>query len=83
MMRGLCFLMDWPALPEAARMITARADELKGPSALFENWASRLRARQPRAARILLLAAAKAAAREGRSLDVVEQLRAEAAEIEA
>lgn len=83
MMRGLAFLMDWPALPEAARMITARGDELKGPSALLETWASRLRARQPLAARTLLVAAAKAAALEGRSLDAVDALRAEAAEIEA
>jgi hypothetical protein len=83
MMRGLTFLMDWPALPEAARMVTARADELKGPSALFEGWASRLRARQPLAARTLLLAAAKAAAREGRSMEAVDALRAEAAEIGA
>lgn len=83
MMRGLAFLMDWPALPEAARMITARSDELKGPSALLETWASRLRARQPLAARTLLLAAAKAAAREGRSLEAVDALRTEAAEIDA
>lgn len=82
MMRGLAFLMDWPALPEAARMITARADELKGPSALLEAWASRLRARQPLAARALLVAAARAAAREGRSLEAVDALRSEAAEIE-
>jgi hypothetical protein len=82
MMRGLGFLMDWPALPEAARMIAARADELKGPSSLLEGWAGRLRARQPTAARTLLLAAAKAATREGRSLDEVEALRIEAAEIE-
>lgn len=83
MMRGLAFLMDWPALPEAARMVMARGDELKGPSALLETWASRLRARQPLAARDLLLAAAKAAAREGRPMDAVEALRLEAAEIEA
>lgn len=82
MMRGLEFLMDWPALPEAARMIIARVDELKGPSDRLELWASRLRARQPAAARLLLLAAAKAAAREGRSMEEVEALRREAAEIE-
>jgi hypothetical protein len=64
-------------------LVTARADELKGPSALFEGWASRLRARQPLAARTLLLAAAKAAAREGRSMEAVDALRAEAAEIGA
>lgn len=80
-MRGLAFLMDWPALPEAARMTTARADEVKGTSSQLEGWASRLRARQPEAARILLEAAAKAAAREGQSLEVIEALRLEAAEL--
>jgi hypothetical protein len=83
MMRGLTFLMDWPALPEAARMVTTRGEELKGPSALLESWASRLRARQPLAARTLLLAAAKAAIREGCSMEAVDALRTEAAEIEA
>lgn len=61
--KGLRFLMDWPALPEAARLIETRAAEVQafGPDA--ELWAARLRARQPRAAAILLRNAAAAAAR--------------------
>jgi hypothetical protein len=61
--RGLQFLMDWPALPEAAVMIEARADELRISAEQAETWAARLRARQPRAAHRLLRAAAAAAFR--------------------
>lgn len=59
--RGLQFLMDWPALPEAAVMIEARADELRISAEQAEIWAARLRARQPRGAHRLLRAAAAAA----------------------
>lgn len=61
--RGLRFLLDWPALPEAARMVETRGEgsALAGPEA--EAWAERLRARQPGAARILLRTAAQAASR--------------------
>lgn len=61
--RGLQFLMDWPALPEAATMIDARADELQVSAEQAELWAGRLRARQPRAAHTLLRKTAAAAFR--------------------
>jgi len=61
--RGLSFLMDWPALPEAARLIQARGDEIKVGADLAELWAGRLRARQPAAAHTLLRKAAAAAFR--------------------
>lgn len=51
---GLAFLMDWPALPEAAAMILARRDEVAGEPADLAEWAARLDARYPRAALILL-----------------------------
>jgi hypothetical protein len=62
--RALRFLMEWPALPEAAALVQARA----GASAAAiephaEGWAERLRARQPRAAAVLLRIAAQAAYR--------------------
>lgn len=51
---GLRFLMEWPAIPEAATMIEARADELQISPDQAELWAGKLRARQPRAAHTLL-----------------------------
>lgn len=77
-MPGLDFLMTWPALPEAARMITARADALRGGSPHLELWAGRL-ARFPAAALILLRARASALARSGPGFkDEVAHLLAEA-----
>jgi hypothetical protein len=61
--KGLAFLMDWPALPEAARMIAARGDEVKAGADQVELWAGRLLARQPAAAHSLLRKAAAAAFR--------------------
>lgn len=61
--RGLAFLMAWPALPEAATMIAARADDLDLPADQAELWAGKLRARQPKAAHTLLRTAAAAAFR--------------------
>ena len=58
---GLRFLMDWPALPEAAQMIEARALEVTTTIEEAELWAAKLRRRQPRAAQILLRKAAAAA----------------------
>ncbi|TAL36956.1 MAG: hypothetical protein EPN98_04060 [Phenylobacterium sp.] len=75
--RGLQFLMDWPALPEAAVMIEARADELRISAEQAETWAARLRARQPRAAHRLLRAAAAAAFRR-RDLATCDRLTQEA-----
>ncbi len=51
---GLAFLMDWPALPEAAAMILARRDEVMGDAADLADWSARLDARYPRAALVLL-----------------------------
>lgn len=51
---GLAFLMDWPALPEAAAMILARRDEVAGEPGDLAAWAARLDARHPRATLILL-----------------------------
>lgn len=59
--RALQLLMDWPALPEAARLIQARADELTPPPDLAELWAARLKPRHPAAAKALLRQAAAAA----------------------
>lgn len=61
--RGLAFLMAWPALPEAATMIAARADDLDLPADQAELWAGKLRTRQPKAAHTLLRRAAAAAFR--------------------
>lgn len=61
--RGLQFLMEWPAFPEAATMIEARGDELQVSAEQAELWAARLRARQPRAAHTLLRKTAAAAFR--------------------
>lgn len=61
--RGLQFLMDWPALPEAARMIQDRADDLGVDDDLTQLWAAKLRGRHPGAAHLLLRRAAAAAFR--------------------
>jgi hypothetical protein len=59
--RALQLLMDWPALPEAARLIVARADELHLSPEQAEGWARKLRRRYPAAAeRLLRCAAAEA-----------------------
>lgn len=55
--RGLAFLMDWPALAEAAAMVEARRMEIAAePSDLIE-WSARLEGRYPAAALLLLRAA--------------------------
>lgn len=59
--RGLAFLLDWPALREAADMIEARAEALTPSPEAVELWAARLRRRYPKAAhRLLRLGAARA-----------------------
>jgi hypothetical protein len=80
--RGLAFLMDWPALPEAARMILARAGDIRLDDAVTELWAERLRARHPKAAQALLRQAAAAAARR-RNFKASQRLSREADAIEA
>ena len=54
--RGLAFLMNWPALREAAEMIMARHGALKGGSEDIPLWAGRLAGRYPVAAMLLLRA---------------------------
>lgn len=63
--RGLGFLIAWPAPGEAARMIEARADDLRVPPDEAELWAAKLRARYPGAAHLLLRKTAAAAFRRG------------------
>jgi hypothetical protein len=59
--RALQFLIEWPALPEAARMIQSRPDDVRLEPELAELWAAKLSARQPAAAHTLLRKAAAAA----------------------
>jgi hypothetical protein len=61
--QGLAFLMDWPALGEASRMIERRADEVEVEPDLAELWGAKLRRRFPKAAYALLRGAAAAAFR--------------------
>ncbi|HZZ33496.1 MAG TPA: hypothetical protein VFE10_16060 [Phenylobacterium sp.] len=75
--KALAFLMDWPALPEAARLIAARGDEIKLGAETAELWARRLQARQPAAAHSLLRQAAAAALRR-RDVATCDRLTAEA-----
>ncbi len=58
-MAGLAFLMNWPALREAAAMIVARRDEIRGGHEDAPLWASRLASRHPLAALVLLRARAR------------------------
>lgn len=55
-LRGLAFLMDWPALREAADMILARSGEIRGGHESIPLWASRLSGRHPAAATLLIRA---------------------------
>ena len=80
--RGLSFLMDWPAIPEAAAMIKARSEEAAVAPEKAELWAGRLRARQPAAAGILLRKAAAAAFRR-RELATCNRLSQEADALDA
>ncbi|MGH6965137.1 MAG: DUF6880 family protein [Phenylobacterium sp.] len=59
--RALGFLIDWPALPEAAGLIQARGAEITLGADTAQAWADRLRGRQPAAAEALLRKAAAAA----------------------
>lgn len=74
---GLRFLMDWPALPEAAQMIQARADEVDVSDDEAHLWAAKLRRRHPAAAHTLLRKAAAAAFRK-RDFATCDRLTAEA-----
>jgi hypothetical protein len=52
--RGLRFLMSWPALAEANRMILSRPDDVQASPDEAETWASNLIGRHPEAALLLL-----------------------------
>lgn len=80
-MRGLAFLMDWPALREAAALVLARTDEMRGGRDDIPLWASRLAGRHPLAAVLLLRARAKALVTFGPG--VTEEIRSLVAEAEA
>ena len=78
-MRGLAFLMTWPALREAAALILARPGEIRGGHDQVPLWASRLAARHPGAALLLIRARARALVSLGAELtDEVQALVAEA-----
>ncbi|HYC75707.1 DUF6880 family protein [Brevundimonas sp.] len=78
-MRGLAFLMTWPAPREASAVIMARAGEIRGGHDDVPLWASRLAGRYPLAAVLLLRARAKALAALGAgTTDEVQGLVAEA-----
>ncbi len=78
-MRGLAFLMNWPALREAADLVVARRDELRGAHDETPLWTARLAGRYPLAALLLVRARAKALITLGDSVtEEVEQLIAEA-----
>lgn len=64
-MRGLAFLMSWPAHREAAEMILARRTELRGSHNDVPLWASRLASRYPDAALLLVRERARALMRLG------------------
>ena len=80
-MRGLSFLMDWPALREAAALVLARSGEIRGGHEQIPLWASRMAGRHPAAAVILLRARARALAAMGAGLN--EEVQALVAEAEA
>ena len=58
-LRGLAFLMDWPALREASGLILSRSGEIRGGHEAIPLWASRLSGRYPAAAALLLRARAR------------------------
>jgi len=79
--RGLSFLMGWPAVAEAGRMIEARAEDIRIAVDLAELWAPKLRRVKPRAAYLLLRKAAAEALRR-REFALCERLTQEAEAID-
>ncbi|HZW16256.1 MAG TPA: hypothetical protein VFF66_08385 [Brevundimonas sp.] len=76
--RGLAFLMNWPALREAAGMIVARHETLRGIAEDIPLWAGRLAGRYPAAAMLLLRTRIRTLAQLGADREAAE-LTAEAA----
>ncbi|MDB5451929.1 MAG: hypothetical protein JWO33_507 [Caulobacteraceae bacterium] len=74
---ALRFLFDWPALPQAARLIETRGDDLRPDADQAEMWAARLASRYPAAANLLLRKAAAIAFRR-RDFATSERLTQEA-----
>lgn len=78
-MKGLAFLMNWPAQREAASMILARRQELRGAVDDTPLWAARLAGRYPDAALLLVRARARALVRLGSGItEEIDGLIAEA-----
>lgn len=78
-MKGLAFLMNWPAHREAAEMVMARRDEIRGSIDDASLWAARLAGRYPEAALLLVRARARALVRLGGGMtEEVESLVGEA-----
>ena len=78
-LRGLAFLMDWPALREASGLILSRSGEIRGGHEAIPLWASRLSGRYPAAAVLLLRARARSLVTLGSdSAEEVQGLTAEA-----
>ncbi|PIB92534.1 hypothetical protein CSW62_13710 [Caulobacter sp. FWC2] len=75
--KGLELLMAWPALPEASRMILARAQDAKIDPEQAEIWAAKLRKRFPAAAHRLLRRGAATAFKQ-RALKLSQRLSEEA-----
>lgn len=80
-MRGLAFLMAWPALREAAALIMGRAGEIRGAHDDVPLWAARLAGRHPLAALVLLRARVRALVTLGAG--VTEEVQSLIAEAEA
>lgn len=78
MMRALTFLMGRGALREAADLIEARVDDLRGATEAAPLWASRLAGRHPVAALRLLRARVRGLVQLGASPREIEPLLAEA-----
>lgn len=74
---GLRFLIEWPALADASRMIEVRSDEIEIDTETTELWAAKLQRRFPRAAHELLRKAAAAAFRR-RDFKTCDRLSAQA-----
>lgn len=75
--RALTFLMDWPALREAAEFVALRGGELRPQAEVAEGWARKLRRRHPAAAEALLRRGAAEAFRR-RAFTVANRLTEEA-----
>lgn len=80
-MRGLAFLMAWPALREAAALVEARTREIRGGHDDVPLWAGRLAGRHPVAALLLLRARARSLVALGSG--ITEEVRGLIAEAEA